>query len=150
MHISHTWLNSQENNSKNHPDSSILHSSHRRPNIQYFFLPHPIYNLNDLYDLCYSMSPHTQSPFIYQSNYCQKWIKVTLCQTDLILTLNCIIISTWVPNLIWEAYYKLPKICLFKTFYKPNEKISQFWCFTLTSPFYNIFTNCLSIWEVFD
>ena len=32
---------------------------------------------------------------------------MTACQTDLILTLNSVIASNWVPNLIWQAYLKL-------------------------------------------
>ena len=62
----------------------------------------------------------------------------------------CVIASKWVPNLIQQAYYKLPKICFLNTLCRPNEKQPKFWCFTSTSPFYNIFTNGLSIWENFD
>ena len=32
---------------------------------------------------------------------------MTACQTDLILTLISVIASKWVPNLIWQAHYKL-------------------------------------------
>ena len=73
MHISHTCLTSQEVNSKNDPESLILLMSHKILNTQHFFLLHdPIYSLNNLYDLCCSMSTHSQPLFIYQSNFCQK------------------------------------------------------------------------------
>ena len=76
---------------------------------------------------------------------------MTLCQTDLILTLKYVIVSKWVSSLIWQAYYyKLPKICFCYTFCRPNEKTAQIWCFNLTALFYNIFTNGHFIWEIFD
>ena len=106
MHISHTWLNSQEIEiQKNHPESLLLHISHKRPNTQHFFLlHHSIYSLNNLYDTCYSMSTHTQLLFINQSNYCQKWISLTLCQINLILTLDFVIVTKRFSNLISQAY----------------------------------------------
>ena len=59
-------------------------------------------------------------------------------------------VSEWVPNLIWQPYFKLPKICFLYNFCRPNEKTAQIWCFTSTSAFYNILTNGLSIWSIFD
>ena len=73
------------------------------------------------------------------------------CQSDLVLILKCVIISKWVPNLAWQAYYnKLLKISFLYTFCRPNEESVQIWCFTSTYTFYNIFTNSFSIWEIFD
>ena len=37
MHILQTWLNTLEVNSKNHPESLILHINHERPKTQHFF-----------------------------------------------------------------------------------------------------------------
>ena len=107
MHISHTWLNSQEIKiRKNHPESLILHISHKRSNTKHFFflLNYPIYSLENLYDICYSMSTHTQLLFINQSNYCQNWIWLTLCQINLILTLDLVIVKKLVSSLISQAY----------------------------------------------
>ena len=75
------------------------------------------------------------------------WIKLLpkmnlsgICQTDSTLTFICVIASKWVLTLIWQAYYKLYKICFLYTFYRPNEKTAKIWCF------YIIFTDGLSIW----
>ena len=82
---------------------------------------------------------NTRPTSLHLSNYCQKWTQVTICQTDLILTLNCVVASKWVPNLIWQAFYKLPKICFFYTSCRPNEKQPKFDvslqppCFTIYS-----------------
>ena len=43
------------------------------------------------------------------------------------LTINRVIVSNWVPNLIWQAYYKLPKICFLSTFCWPNEETAHMW-----------------------
>ena len=88
------------------------------------FLFHPTYSQNNFYDFHYSLSIHTQPCLIYQSDYCQKWIWVTICQTDLILTRNCVIVSRWVHNLIWQAYINCPKSVY--TFCRPNEKRPKF------------------------
>lgn len=47
---------------------------------------------------------------------------MTICQTGLIMTLNCVILSKWVPNLISQAYCKFPQICFLYTFCRPNEQ----------------------------
>ena len=52
---------------------------------------------------------------------------MALCQTDLILTINRVIVSNWAPNLIWQAYYKLPKIGFLSTFCRPNEETAHMW-----------------------
>ena len=49
----------------------------------------------------------------------------------------------------FTSLFKFPEICFFYTCCRPNEKIAQIWCFTLTSPFYKLFAIGLSIWENF-
>ena len=72
---------------------------------------------------------------------------MTICQTDSTLTLICLVISKWVLSLIWQAFYKLYKICFLYTFFRKNEKAAKIWCFAPTSPFYILhFTDGLSIW----
>ena len=41
--------------------------------------------------------------------------------SDFILTLNCVIKSKWVLNLIWQAYYNLLKICFLNAYCRLNE-----------------------------
>ena len=48
--------------------------------------------------------------------------------------------------LIWQACYKLYKVCFLYRFYRPNKKTAKIWCFAPTSPFYIIFIDGLSIW----
>ena len=74
----------------------------------------------------------------------KKWIQVAICQTDLILTLNCVNVSKWVPSLTWQVYHKLSKICSSTYSLNQVKKEAQIWCFASTSFSYNIFTNGLS------
>ena len=100
----------------------------------YIFLLHQIYGQkNCMIYAIWCQHSYTQPLFIYQSNYCQKWIYVTSCQTDLILTIKYVIVSKRVPNLIWQAYYKLLKIYFLYRHCRANEKLGQIWCFTSTS-----------------
>ena len=69
--------------------------------------------------------------------------------TDATLTLNCAIASKWILSMIWQACYKISKICFLYTFYRPNEKIAKIWCFSPTSPFYDKFTDVISILFIF-
>ena len=98
--------------------------------------------------MLFHINTHTQSLFMYDYNYWQKWIQVTICQTDPILTLIWVIVSKWVLSIILQACHKLYKICFLYTFYRPNEKTAKIWCFSATSPFYIIFTDGLSIWTL--
>ena len=77
----------------------------------------------------------------------KKWIKVTISQADLNLTLNCVTVSKWVLGLIWQIYCKLPEICFFYTFCRAIEKTAKIWCFAKTSLFYEILINVLSIFK---
>ena len=45
--------------------------------------------------------------------------------SDFILTLNCVIKSKWVLNLIWQAYYNLLKICFLNAYCRLNENQSK-------------------------
>ena len=91
---------------------------------------------------------NTHSTSLRLPDYCQKWIYVAICQIDLILTLNCVIVSKWVPNLIWQAYYKLPKICFFYTFCRPNEKQPKF-DVSLQPPRFTIYSLMIFLFEKF-
>ena len=44
------------------------------------------------------------------------------------------------------SFYKLYRISFLYTFYTPNEKTGEIWCFVPTSPSYITFTDGLSIW----
>ena len=74
--------------------------------------------------------------------------QVTICQTDLILTHNCVIVSKWVHNLIWQAYYKLLKICFFYTFCIANEKQAKF-DVPLQPPRFTIYPLMIFLFEKF-
>ena len=101
-----------------------------------------------------SLNVNTHATFLHQSNYCRKWIPVTKCQTNLILTLNCAIVSKCVPNLIRQAYCKLPKIHfhtlpkIFHTFYRPNEKQTKF-DVSLQPPRFTIYSRLIFLSEKF-
>ena len=69
---------------------------------------------------------------------------MTIFQTGSPLTLICL--SKWVLSIIWQACYKLYKICFLYTFYRPNERTAKIWYFAPTYPFYIKFTDGLPIW----
>ena len=76
-----------------------------------------------------------------------EWSEVKICRIDSTLTLICVILSNWVLSIIWQACYKLHKICFLYAFYRPSEKTSKVWCFAPAFPFYITFTDGLSIWS---
>ena len=49
-----------------------------------------LHHIHSLQKIVWFMIIHTPPFFKYQSSDYQKWIKVTTCQTDIILTLNCV------------------------------------------------------------
>ena len=53
---------------------------------------------------------------------------------------SCIIASKRVPNLIQQAYYKLPKICFLYTLSRPNEKTGQNVDVSLQPPCFTIYS----------
>ena len=70
------------------------------------------------------------------------------CQTDSILTLNCLIVSKWVISFIWQSYHKLSKVCLLYRIYRPNKKNSQnlAFCSNLPGSFNKSFHQFKDLW----
>ena len=92
-----------------------------------YFIPYKFY------DLFYFIIAHARIFFLYQPIYYQKWIENTVCQTDLIMTLNCLNMSKWVFSLIWHIHHKVDKSLFFKHIRRPNENTAEIWHFTPTS-----------------
>ena len=81
---------------------------------------------------------------MYQAGYYQIWIKVTICQTDSIMTLNCELCQSEFSVLSDRPYIiNLSKISFLCT-YVDQMIIQQRFNVLLQLQFYNIFTNVLS------
>ena len=66
--------------------------------------------------------------FVYEPNYYQRWIKVTICQTESILTLHCFLSQSEFSVLSGNAYIiKLSKICFLCT-YNYNNYTTKYLC----------------------
>ena len=137
MHVSHTRVNSQEINSKNHPEPLILHIIHKRPNVQIFFYFIPYIIKQFVWFMLFHVNTHFSLHLLIQ-------LLPKMYSID--TKPNCAFVSKWIPNLIWQVCYKLPKICFFYTLFRANEKAAQTRYFTLRSLVYNILNNSLSIW----
>ena len=64
MHISQTWLTSQDVNSKKHPESLVLYISPKRPNTQHFFyciIPHIVLTVCIIYVVRCQHTPNFSS-----------------------------------------------------------------------------------------
>ena len=100
--------------------------------------------LHKLHDLCYFMITHTYNFFVYQPSYYQIQIKVTVCQTESIMTLNCELSQSGFSVLSGRLIIKLSKICFLYT-YVDQMIIQQRFDVLFQFQFYNIFTNVISI-----
>ena len=95
--------------------------------------------ISKLHDLCYFMIAHTQPFFVYQPSYYQIWTNVRICQTDLIMTLNCGLCQSGFSVLSDRLIIKLSKICFHCT-YVDQMNLQQRFNVLLQLQFYNIFT----------
>ena len=89
------------------------------------------------------MIAHTSPIFMYQFSYCQIRIKVTICQTDSIMTLNCELRQDVFSVLYGKLIIKLPKIYFLCT-YVEQIIIQQRFNVLLQFQFFNI----LKIYEL--
>ena len=100
--------------------------------------------LNKLHDLCYFMIAKTYTFFVYQPGYYHIQIKVTISQTDSIMTLTCELYQGGFTVLSGRFIINLSKICFLST-YVYQMIIQQRLNVLPQLQFYNIFTNVLSI-----
>ena len=72
--------------------------------------------------------------FVYQPSYYQIQIKVTISQTESIMTLNCELRRSEFC-LIWQAYHKIVENLFTLHTCRPNDYIAKIWCFSSNSAF---------------
>ena len=128
MHILQNKRTSLEITSKELYDS-LRHISCKRPHIWHFlyFVPYIVTTTCMIYTSWLSLNLSSCINKIIPKNEF-KWQYV---KTDSTLTLHCVTVSKWVLSIIWQACYKLLKICFVYAF------------------IYNMFTEGLSILNFF-
>ena len=77
-------------------------------------MPKPCFR--KLHDSCHFMIAHTLPFFLYQPSHYQIHIKITICQTDSIMNLNCELYQSESSVLSHRLIIKLSKTCVLCTY----------------------------------
>ena len=126
-------------------ESSVVHINYTKASCLPFSKLDPIHSLGKLHGFCYFIIAHTQPFFSWTPSikrghkiffkvffsYYQKWIKITICQSDSsVMILNCLTVSNWVLSSICQVYHKLAKNLFPRQINRPDKNTAEIWCFT--------------------
>ena len=123
MHVLLTRPYSQNSSLKMFRESSLVHISYTKTSSLTFSILQPMHSFDKLHDMGYFMIVHIQPFFIYQPSYHQIANKVAICQTNSIMALVFVILST--KSLIWQSHHKIVKTPSLLHICRPNENTAE-------------------------
>ena len=99
-----------------------------------------IRSISDVWKVDMNLRPPIDFELVYYPSYYQVLFKVTICQTDSNMTLNCVLCQSEFSVSPGSLIIKLSKMCFLCTYVDQMIKLQRF-NVLLQIQFYNIFNN---------